>query len=320
MHHTPTIRPVLACLVGIALSSPSLHAEGGNKFADVKGKVKVEVPVGEKGKVGAGIDSNDKKEASIGYGPLAGKVTSEGAELEVSAGPKFGSTQLKAKATLQGGVEYSDDKTFYKNGVPTLKVDGTVGVEASAGAGPVKGSVTASKKVFSKDVNIVNYEAENARLTKTLQAANGEEYLPEKPKPPESKPSAPTDTSIAKTNAMIAEYNKNELAEAKRLGKTPKLMEPLPVDSNAPAAAPAAPAERMVSGYMILPRPADFTDEDWQFFAKTMGDQLAQFNLGGMVQVGARDVRIRFEKITEAAFNEQRGQIEQMGFRIQYDH
>ncbi len=96
-------------------------------------------------------------------------------------------------------------------------------------------------------------------------------------------------------------------------------MEPLPVQPGGAPAAPAAPAERTVSGYMVLLRPGDLTDEDWQFFSKTMGEQIAQFNLGGVVQVNSREVRIRFEKMPESSCNQQRPALEQMGYRIQCD-
>jgi len=231
-----------------------------------------------------------------------------GAKVEVTSLPPDPKDQWVDKASLGG---------FKAEATPQASVT------VRAGYAEVTATKTAPDKKVSGEVRFKARENQaywGNSVKGAVQVADqaAAEFAPPKEEKTPAKPAPPP--SVAETNAQIAAYNKTELELAKMTGKAPKLMEPLPVDSSAaPAAAPAAPAERMVSGYMILPRPADYTDDDWQFFAKTLGDQIAQFNLGGIVQVGTRDVRIRFEKITEAAFNEQRGQIEQMGFRIQYD-
>jgi hypothetical protein len=282
MQNTTPARLFLTCLLGFSFGTTTVHAaDSDNKFS-TKAKVKLEQKIGENGKVGIGIDSNDKREATIGYGPVTEKVTSDGVELEVAAGPKFGSTQLKAKATLQGGVDRSEDKTIYKDGVPSLKVSGSVGLEASAGAGPVKGSVSASKSVFSTKVNLIDFDAENARHTKALKAADAEADDNAFAAQSEKKPT-PSQYSRPEKNGMKPEERMAEMeradAEKRRLGA-------------------ALTGQKVISGYAIYKRPANIPEEDW----KAIIDSVVPV-YRATLKIGGNQMSVRLDNFAEADWN-----------------
>lgn len=285
-------------------------------------KFKVEPKVGENGKVGGAIDVKGKKEISAGYGPVTGKLTEDGPALEVGYEKKFTDTQVKLKGTLQGSVDRAEKTDFYPEGVPSLKVTASVGAEASTGVGPAsKVSVGGSVKVYEVKADPMQARKTNERLKETLKAANGEEYLPEKPaptQPTKSKYSMPEKHGMS-PDERIAEMRKEDekarqvLAEA--IGNTRSAPAPAPA-----AASPATPpAEHTVSGYMTLPRPADIPDDDWQMFSRTLAEQTASAGLNGVVQVDGRQIRIRFEKVPESSFNQMRGSLQEMGYTIQFD-
>jgi hypothetical protein len=307
-------RPLgLLLVLGLAAGLPAqtAPASSGGKF---NAKVKVEPKVVGPLKAGVSKDDQRQTEASVSVGPAELSVGADGAALELGAGIEEPMAEAKFKATLKAKTHRAEKSDFYPEGVPSIEVTGSVGTEASVGVGAAKTSVGTSKQVFKARLDPMQARATNERLKQADKASGTDEFMPEQPKP------APSSIPRSKdANEAIANYNKTQLELAKLTGKEPKLMEPLPVQPGGAPAAPAAPAERTVSGYMVLPRPGDLTDEDWQFFSKTMGEQIAQFNLGGVVQVNSREVRIRFEKMPESSFNQQRPALEQMGYRIQFD-
>lgn len=313
-------RPVgLLLAFGLATGLPAqtAPASSGGKF---NAKVKVEPKIVGPLKAGVSKDDQRQTETSVSVGPAELSVGADGAALELGAGIEEPMAEAKFKATLKAKTHRAEKTDFYPEGVPSIEVTGSVGTEASVGVGAAKTSVGTSKQVFKARLDPMQARKTNERLTEADKASGTDEFLPEKPKPTPS-----TIPRSKDANDAIANYNKTqaefEQARAKLAGEAPrpvKTMEALPVSAGT-TAAPAAPAERTVSGYMILPRPGDLTDEDWQFFSKTMGEQIAQFDLGGVVQVNSREVRIRFEKMSESSFNQQRGTLEQMGYRIQFD-
>lgn len=311
---TRTVSLLLAFGLATGLSAQTTTSSSGGKF---NAKVKVEPKIVGPLKTGVSKDDQKQTEASVSVGPAELSVGADGAALEIGAGIEEPMAEAKLKATLKAKTHRAEKTDFYPEGVPSIEVTGSAGTEASVGVGAAKTSVGTSKQVFKARVDPMQARRTNERLTEADKASGTDEFLPEKPKPVSS-----TIPRSKDANDAIAQYNKTqaelEQARAKLSGEAPrpvKTMEPLPVSPGTPA----APAERTVSGYMILPRPSDLTDEDWQFFSKTMGEQIAQFNLGGVVQVNSREVRIRFEKMPVSSFNQQRGMIEQMGYRIQFD-
>jgi hypothetical protein len=331
-----SVRARTGLIAGLLAASVTLASEGNQASAapaseskwGAKGKLQVG---GKNANVGTDTDRN----LTAGSGPGSISVPPQGTQ-EASgslklAGGKVGpvdvgiAAKAKVKTESLGRDGQNKDNIYDERNFGSVTVSGSLAGTAKVGGNGVAlggeiSTPTKSQK-FTIDQRSSPFWRDRAEvLDKADKQINRDQLEADAQARAAAAQAQPSDIPRSKdANEAIANYNKTQLELAKLTGKAPKLMEPLPVQPGGTPAAPAAPAERMVSGYMILPRPADYTDEDWQFFARTLGEQIAQFNLGGVVQVGARDVRIRFEQITEAAFNEQRGQIEQMGFRIQYD-
>lgn len=303
-------RPIgLILALGLAASLPgqTTPASSGGKF---NAKVKVEPKIVGPLKAGVSRDDQRQTEASVSVGPAELSVGADGAALELGAGIEEPMAEAKLKATLKAKTHRAEKSDFYPEGVPSIEVTGSIGTEASVGVGPAKTAVGTSKTLFKARIDPMQARATNERLKQADQASGTDEFLPEKtPAKSTSKTAYPPQETGLSPDQRVAEMKRRD-EELRQLSARMAGTTPPP---------PSPPAERMVSGYMILPRPGDLTDEDWQFFAKTMGEQSAQFNLGGIVQVNNREVRIRFEKMAESSFSQQRPALEQMGYRIQFD-
>ena len=326
---TGLIAGLLAASVALAAETkPASTAPATESKWSAKGKLQVG---GKNANVGTDTDRN----VTAGSGPVSISVPPQGSQ-EASAslklvGGKVGNVDVgiaakaKVKTESLGRDGQNKDNIYDERNFGSVTVSGSLAGTAKVGGNGVAlggeiSTPTKSQK-FTIDQRSSPFWRDRAEvLDKADQEINRDQLEADAQARAATAQAQPSNIPRSKdANEAVANYNKTQLELAKLTGKAPKLMEPLPVQPGGAPAAPAAPAERTVSGYLILPRPGELTDEDWQFFSKTMGEQLAQFDLGGTVQVNNREVRIRFDKIPEASFNQQRGTFEQMGYRIQFD-
>lgn len=329
-----SVRVTTGLIAGLLAASVALASETNQAStapaSESKWGAKGKLQVGGKN---ANVGTDTDRNVTAGSGPVSASVPPHGTQ-EASGslkliGGKVGNVDVgiaakaKVKTESLGRDGQNKDNIYDERNFGSVTVSGSLAGTAKVGGNGVAlggeiSTPTKSKK-FAIDQRSSPFWRDRAEVLDKADKEINRDQLEADARAAAAQDQPSNIPRSKDANEAIANYNKTQLELAKLSGKEPKLMDPLPVPPGGAPAAPAAPAERMVSGYMILPRPGDLTDEDWQFFSKTMGEQIAQFNLGGVVQVNSREVRIRFEKTPESSFNQQRPALEQMGYRIQFD-
>jgi hypothetical protein len=302
---------LLACTAGMEAAEPGTKIPETADKTTVKVKSKVDIKVGEKGKVGGAVDTQGNEEASVGYGPITEKITDAGVEVEAAVGVKLPVGEVKAKAAIKGGINRDEKTDFYPEGVPSLKVSGAVGVEASAGVGPVKASVGASRTVFSQKLDPLNFRGTNDRLTETLKAAGGEEYQVQEPSRPDNRTVSPppkprTAQQIMDENARLEAELKKVSADLVKDRKAPPPDAPgadtQSGQATAPASSPTVAAN--ATGWLDFNKPANIDSGTWALYVDAFKKELGGKPYIREIRPNGDGLTMRYDGISEPDLQE----------------
>lgn len=141
---------------------------------------------------------------------------------------------------------------------------------------------------------------------------------------------AQTDNKPAKNDGTVTDKPKKTsqelMAENTRLEAELRKVSSEMVNGKAPAtptapvsAAPNPPAERTVSGYLVMPRPPGLPDDDWQAMANELRTQLSTFSLSNQVQIDGRQIKMRIDSVPESSWQKMENMSSSLGFTFQRD-